>query len=656
MLYLPSARRLLVPALSLLVLLALIRVLAPQWLPSASDTRLLKTLLQAQMQASHRVQIIVNISHGDDLFPRLRDENGHAFLSQTIPTPIPLAHPLVRRFQRCSVPLNRHTQHTRLPNILYNISLTPADQPPNHDESTRFFNPAIIPLPHWSAHAHTDGSPKYVLVSRVVTSGFHQEAHVCLADMCLPSPSPSPSPDTDPADSPGLSKRTPRHLPPDARPCLASDHAQLGSHGGMRCVTTPVKINIPPTPAESCSGAWLAFPDIPGFHDPRVFWSGKGEPLILVNSASRYGCVGLWIVDLRVLFPELDKILSRKDTGSKGMGSGRLLSYPHLTEITRNPRSSRTSIEKNWVFWFPNREEAFVQYDLLGRSVGAEHNEPRNVNQTEANHTESETGTTTYRGRTFARLTGNGFTTRNLTHRLEEACFSPSHSLDQFQNRGHWHQGSNALRLILCTRTEARQGECDEEMALEDGRSVHFAIMHRKFSNELELPLRYERYVVVWEGREPFQMLGVSEWPTLMRNERARPWTVEENWPAENEEGEPGWNKTTRMFKRGEGRKGVEEEQEGEEGSVGREAYFTYTPSLSWAWRPHSGGLGKEEEDDDDDVEHMSQLGTGYLRDEVLVGIGLDDVSQAFVRVKVEDLLQCLRLCTGVKFAHQDAE
>ena len=76
-------------------------------------------------------------------------------------------------------------------------------------------------------------------------------------------------------------------------------------------------------------------------------------------------------------------------------------------------------------------------------------------------------------------------------------------------------------------------------------------------------------------------------------------------------------------------------------------AYFTYTPSLAWAWKPHAAGLGKEEED----VEHLSRLGTGHLGDEVLVSIGVDDVGRAFVKVKVDFLPLCMRLCPGVKVA-----
>ena len=75
---------------------------------------------------------------------------------------------------------------------------------------------------------------------------------------------------------------------------------------------------------------------------------------------------------------------------------------------------------------------------------------------------------------------------------------------------------------------------------------------------------------------------------------------------------------------------------------------FTYTTSVAWAWRPGSvvdAAAGEE----GDDAEHLSALGTGFLGDDVIVGVGVDDVEQAVVRLKVEELLSCLRLCPGVK-------
>ncbi|KAJ9603746.1 hypothetical protein H2200_011932 [Cladophialophora chaetospira] len=720
MITLPSARRLLLPTISILFILICLRLISDTGLFRSSQHALLQAAIKGHLSGGHANFTVLNASSHPHLF-----DGGPEIVYEdpSHKNPIPAANQLIRAFTTCPVPVNPYTGHIRLPNELYNINMIPPssggrrkrdeesekseNSQAGEETTTRFFNPAIIPLPYWSHLA------KYILVSRVVTSGFHQESHICLADICFPSP-----------DSHSHS-----HLPADARPCTPADHAVLGPNGGLRCLTSPLKINIPPTPAEKCEGAWLAFPDIPGFHDPRVFWSGKGEPLILVNSASRYACVGLWIVDLRVVWPMLVGVLSREDgrgwvaglvgrdmekeegqknqPGSlRGLSVRPSMSYPHLTELTRNPRSSRAAVEKNWLLWFPNDDDAYVQYDLLshpalhedipgneagqdveglarlglGNSLAQADSYANATNSTTlAMNTTMSPGTKKRShaksgnrgGRTFAKLTGNGFTTPNLTHPGELACFSTNdHLNDSLGNIGHWHQGSNSLRLILCTRSQARSdpackdddfADVDEDGnepagAVESGRSVHFAIVHRKFSNAWELPMRYERYVVVWEGRAPFQILGVSKFPLLMKNEWAKPWTKEENWPRRENE---GWNATGSLL----GEEGTEvvrrarsdrtednvlEDEDGEKST----AYFTYTPSLAWTWRPHSAMANREEEEDD--VEYMSQLGTGYLGEDVLVGIGLDDVSQAFVRVKVDDLLQCLRLCPGVRFADEE--
>ena len=44
----------------------------------------------------------------------------------------------------------------------------------------------------------------------------------------------------------------------------------------MRYASHPVPLSVPPAPAEKCDGEFMPYVDIPGFHDPRIFWSGKG--------------------------------------------------------------------------------------------------------------------------------------------------------------------------------------------------------------------------------------------------------------------------------------------------------------------------------------------------------------------------------------------
>lgn len=160
---------------------------------------------------------------------------------------------------KCSRNSNLHTNHIRLPNIVQNIS----NVPPNsiQQEYRAFWNPTIISLPYWSKN-------QYLIVSRIVTDGGHQENVLCEANICYIGPS--------------------KNAKPGEVPCTADDLQHLGPAGGMRCVSAPVSLSVPPTPADRCRGKYAHFVDIPGFHDPRIFWSGRGEPLMIVNTQYTY--------------------------------------------------------------------------------------------------------------------------------------------------------------------------------------------------------------------------------------------------------------------------------------------------------------------------------------------------------------------------------
>ncbi len=403
----------------------------------------------------------------------------------------------------------------------------------------------------------------------------------------------------------------------------------------------------------------------------------------MVNSASRYACVGLWITDLRNLHEPLKALLESQS--GQPYHPGPLMSYPSLTELTRNPASTRASVEKNWFMFFPTPEEAFLHYDLSIPRLAVD-----GINKTVG-------------GRTFAKVIGNGFTTPNLTDPLEPLCL-----LDEPDTRGkhgHWHQTSNALKLILCRRTEAESGRCSEE---QQGRAVHFAVMHRKFSNDLDLPLRYERFFVVWDARPPFRMLGMSRYPILMWNETASGWDAEENWTEGDDldttseatdssharsGDDPLFNTPQNETINAQGRASPPrnlsrrttssttkippqpDQPTNKEATRNNWAYFTYTPSISWSFRLRPAAIPFREheqnthhhqyhdeesattdheftntEPNDGDPEHtrtLQALNVGYLDDEVILGIGMDDRGQGFARVRAEDLLACLRMCPG---------
>jgi hypothetical protein len=304
---------------------------------------------------------------------------------------------------------------------------------------------------------------------------------------------------------------------------------------------------------------------------------------------SRYACFGLWLIDLRSLYEPLGPLLS---SSPHHLSLGPLKSYPTLTELTRNPPSTRAQIEKNWMFFYPSTGESFIHYDISN---------PKSPS----------------RGRTFAKVIGAGLTTLNLTDPLELPCIpdiTPDEP-DKVKHNGTWHQATNSLRLILCERA-------DKKCTPTDHNAVFFAIIHRKHPNFLKLPLRYERYFIVWAATPPYSMLGISQHPILMANETASGWFLDENW-----DDDPVNAEVVAAHQASLGGESYDPH-----GGKGYWAYFTYTVSMSWAW-------GREVE--------VEEMNVGYLDDEVVLAIGIDDEGQGMARVRAGDLVQCLRACPG---------
>lgn len=246
------------------------------------------------------------------------------------------------------------------------------------------------------------------------------------------------------------------------------------------------------------------------------------------------------------------------------------MSYPTLTELTRNPASTRQSYEKNWVMFFPSPATSYLQYEVNSRT------------------------------RTFAQLVGAGLTTPNMTDGAVEPCLVDKSvgemETELVSKNASWHQATPALKLILCTRA-------DTTCLADDPARVFFAAIQRKHMNGYGLPMRYERYFVVWSAVSPFNMLAVSQHPLLMANETNRGWTATEIWDD------------------------VADAKEKEKGIWGD---FTYTTTIAYAW-------GRAESD-------IWEKGTGYMDDEVILSVGIDDKDGLYGKVIVTDLLQCLRV------------
>ncbi|PMD35427.1 hypothetical protein L207DRAFT_637792 [Hyaloscypha variabilis F] len=475
-------------------------------------------------------------------------QNFHAdaLLKSGVINPVDTSHTTAPRaligLTQCPRSPNQFTGHIRLPNLLYNISMSPRSA--RSKETRTFWNPTILALPYWAEN-------QYLIVNMVTSHGEPYRRNVlCEANICNP--------------------QSQRANNSRERTCTDNDLEVLGPNGGLRCVTPPIEVDVPPTPAERCDGIEQLLADIPGFHDPRLFYSGRGEPILMVVSQSRYACIGLWAIDLRVPYPDIQEAFS---SSPRRLGPGPLMSYPTLTELTRNPLRTRRSYEKNWVMFSPSPSTSYLQYELNSTT------------------------------RTFAQLIGAGLTTTNETDPLEESCLSEPtpDEVDSghFMAGASWHQATPALKLVLCTRTNSTCINNSEE-------SVFFAAIHRKHVNGYGLPERYERYFVVWSATRPFNMLAVSQHPILLRNETNRGWTPEEIWDDVLEarsENRTYWGQ------------------------------FTYTTTIAYAW-------GREESD-------IREKNNGYLDDEVILSVGIDDQNGLYAKVKVSELLQCLKICPG---------
>ena len=142
--------------------------------------------------------------------------------------------------------------------------------------------------------------------------------------------------------------------------------------------------------------------------------------MIIVNSASQYACLGLWITDLRTLHA----LLKQPPTPQPGRQSTEPpTSYSQLIELTRNPASTRSAAEKSWFLSFPTPSTFYIHYDLSPRPVlipynhvhqeiHLEHTSPVRRESFEQLATNSLLRTS---GRTFAKILHNRYTTPNLT-------------------------------------------------------------------------------------------------------------------------------------------------------------------------------------------------------------------------------------------------
>jgi hypothetical protein len=264
MIYLPSSRRHLLTALFLLSLILFYR--SNVKIPQQSQTAIIHhpiipeevvrvPLPNARSDLISSRNLSANhLSTPSSYYYDWNTANEQTVMNGSRPWNKPIQNPHLSILWKCPRTANRYTNHIRLPNIIQNISSVPAGA---LADSKVYWNPTVIALPYWAEN-------QYLVISRILTSGNHQENVFCEAIICYTG--------------------SPKNAKHGEKPCTLDDIKHVGPAGGLRCVSKPQRVNVPPTPAKLCEGYFSSYADIPGFHDPRAFCTGRGEPLMIVNT------------------------------------------------------------------------------------------------------------------------------------------------------------------------------------------------------------------------------------------------------------------------------------------------------------------------------------------------------------------------------------
>lgn len=135
---------------------------------------------------------------------------------------------------------------------------------------------------------------------------------------------------------------------------------------------------------------------------------------------------------------------------------------------------------------------------------------------------------------------------------------------------------------------------------------------------------------MAWQSVPPFALVGIGKHPLLFQNETAQGWPESEGW-----DDDEGNRRVVKERKEKSGDNATEPY-----GGKGYWAYFTYTVSISYAWgrEPRQGRKGDESED----------MHVGFLDDEMVLAVGVDDEGGVFGRVQAGELVQCMKPCPGV--------
>ena len=310
---------------------------------------------------------------------------------------------------------------------------------------------------------------------------------------------------------------------------------------------------------------------------------------------SQYTCFSLAVMTLSSpnVFPLLHEVVQKAP-----------ISFPQLTELRRPEPYS--PMEKNWVLFFSPTQGSFVQYDLVPGK------------------------------RTFGKLIGNGYVTKNMTDKLEEACVENPFPIDMdpydwkaagdptLKFKDGWHQATNSLRLIMCKRN-------DSKCHFRSQKEVFISLIQRKRHNRFGFVARYERVAILWEGNAPFRVIAIGKHYIRFNGEEwgALGFTREGISDVSAMPSSTPTSKSTGPQKRE---------------TITSSAVVQFFFPLSLAW-DHPRRIKKQKRASEE--AKPEDMYVGYLDDFVMIGLGIGDLEMGVVRVGVSELLQGVTVCTA---------
>ncbi|KAK9455522.1 hypothetical protein V1511DRAFT_295270 [Dipodascopsis uninucleata] len=428
------------------------------------------------------------------------------------------------------------------------------------DSAVNRYNPSILPLPAGSKYPYIGFASQ--------SKGYTSELYVCY---------------------------------------LSRGQKKISKRLGLQCATDPELVAIETPESGNCPDhLYLGLRKGP--QTPRVFFAPDGAPILTYSANSESDCIGVWMVDVRSVYPPLMEIFPNPP-----------LQYVRPTELNRP--GSKLEMEQNWVFMFMNNK-TFIQQDLYPR--------------------------------TYSSI---GWQTKNLAPK----SFSCVNALTQNKESAVLRQATNTLRLSLChfpcTPTEEN--------------TVLISIVHVKYQEgyrpyyEKRVLLTSATFPFDIIGYSPSLLIAGTDEQELL-------YTTSLTWdstqsPRKERANVYNLDRSTYAVKSDATDSGSSHEEEaGRQNSQEKPSNEKAPAKVKVDKRadtPEEKKLKKilkvqEEHADksifrDYTVENLQLKGFesdyyhGYLDDVILIGFGIEDRESAVIDVRAEELVKCLIKCNN---------